>query len=148
MAKQSKLDKKGKEVIKSAYITSHKNISLMCRMLEVDRKTLDKYLDRNPDILLEFEMAEAKYIKQLESTMRQMALGVPEVDEQGRFVKWRIKPNTDVLIKEAEARKRHLGYGKQLDVNMEAKVEGEMNTKVEVSFSLKPLNAGAEKEGE
>ncbi len=139
MARQKKLDSLGKEVVKSAYVKAHKNFTLMSRILGVSRNTLDKYLTKNPDILLEFELAEAAYIRQLENTLRQMALGKPEIDSNGKFVRWIVKPNADVLIKEAEARMRYLGYGKQLDVSVDAKVEGDMKVKAEMTFALAPM---------
>lgn len=84
---------KFREVSKQTY----GSVSAIAKRFSVSRKTVYQWIEENEEFKHEVVDSRGELLDKCISTSRVVALGIPELDESGRIIGWKERPNGRML---------------------------------------------------
>ena len=97
------------------------NISKVARALGVSRVAIYKWMNENPTFKEIMEDSRGEYFDELLDTARWVALGIPELDEDGNRIGWTERPDKGMLRYLLGVLGRKEGFGENIDITTNGK---------------------------
>lgn len=105
-----------KEVFLSAYEINGYHISNACKDAGITRKTFYNWKDADPEFLERYNEITEEDIDNSEKSMMLLRHGVPELDDDGEFVGWKVKPHFQALALHLQSKAKDRGWGQSIEV--------------------------------
>lgn len=108
-------------IFKKAAQLSMGNIKKIAEAFHVERKTVYNWLGRNNDFNDIINDERGRLFDMCLEHSRIIALGIPNIDENGKFTGWKVRPDSRMLIFLIDKLGKNEGFGQSVKINSKRK---------------------------
>ncbi len=107
---------KKKEAILEALVSNDFHITNACKNVGIDRKTFYNWLNRDQEFADLYLMIQEQDLDNSELTLRRLRDGVPKLDQDGKFIGWKIRPDTLAVMFHLKTKGKKRGYVERQEI--------------------------------
>lgn len=111
----------------------------MAKALNCCRLSIYNWMEEDAKFKQAYEDVEESILDLTESQMLNLIKGVPELDEQGKFIGWLEKPDTTLIIFKLKTKGKKRGYVERTETDITSKGQ-QIQAPVEMTEFYKKLN--------
>jgi len=98
------------------------SITKAAKAANIGRRTFYNWIDQDPEFALLFEEIQESILDLIVDRAYHFALGIPEMDEEGNFIGWKIKPDAGTLQLLLRTLGRSRGFSEKTSIELEANI--------------------------
>jgi len=102
------------------------NITSIAKAFKVNRSSVHNWAKDDEEFKIIIENFKGVFLDECLTIARAIALGIPERDEQGRFVGWKERPNSQMLRYFISTLGKNEGYGESLDIDLKGEITNQV----------------------
>ena len=133
--------KKFKEIV----IQKRGNLSKIAEAFSVDRCTIYDWIKTNAEYKQLIDDARGRLFDDCLVTAEVVAMGIPEKDEQGKFIGWRERPDGNMLRYLMSTLGKREGFGESLEIDLHNKITTKSTPEEAARFFKELMNECEEK---
>jgi len=107
------------------------SVSKTCEKVGIHRNTLLNWKNNDENFRKEYIAVLEKKIDDSEERLYLLSQGIPEIDENGKLIGWKVKPHFGALVAQLKAQAKNRGYGDQITINDMQVIEQNISVKTE-----------------
>ncbi|WP_421752905.1 hypothetical protein [Croceimicrobium sp.] len=92
------------------------HITNACKNVGIDRKTFYNWLNRDQEFADLYLMIQEQDLDNSELTLRRLRDGVPKLDQDGKFIGWKIRPDTLAVMFHLKTKGKKRGYVERQEI--------------------------------
>ncbi len=95
------------------------NITNAAKAVNIGRRTFYNWMDHDPEFAALYEEIQESIIDLIVDRSYHFALGIPELDAEGNFIGWKIKPDAGTLQLLLRTLGRSRGFSEKTSIELE-----------------------------